>query len=387
MKSILKNKWLQICTLLICAVFGLLNIGYVMRTSGTDDIKLSIKYNNLAFQDSVYILYAVDSKGIDRKQDIKVLVWDEPQSEYVYGSQDHTLLYDRMMTINGQDYPTFILDYLSAKQMADTIYTVAYYDGTYSAPNKYSILQYAKNKMDTTENPALHDLLVSMLDYGAKAQKYFNYKMDRLADDTYYNVLLENGVFDDGFARDLVKNGERVVVTADAKAGHEFSYWEDENHKIVSLQAKFEYIAKSDITLRAVYDTPITLDNIFTFSYSTENDVTTVKLSIKGNVGICGFEGAIGFNCEGAEYANAQFNNNGGMLDGGCEKTANASEVKLIFYNSNIETMTSEFEVMELTFNNTAEKAAIMFNVSVDVIVDGDFNTVSYTVANDTFIR
>jgi hypothetical protein len=66
------------------------------------------------------------------------------------------------------------------------VYSVAYLDVEeeryYSEPVKYSVLDYAYIKLGYTgtasDNQYLKDMLSSMLDYGADAQKYFNYNTD-----------------------------------------------------------------------------------------------------------------------------------------------------------------------------------------------------------------
>ena len=237
--------------LLFCSLI----ISSLAIANASSDIKLKIAYNNLAFEDNVYILYAVDSDGIENKQDIQVLVWYSAPSEYNYGTQDKVLSYDRTMEINGKDYPIFVLDTLSAKQMTDEVFAVAYYDGNYSAPNKYSILQYAKNKIGTTGNENLKDLLVSMLDYGSKAQTYFNYKTETLANDIYYTITVSGGNLSDGFKKGLYKSGQEVTLIAGAtKDGVPFDCWKNETGAIIGTQPSITItVGEKDEIYSAVY--------------------------------------------------------------------------------------------------------------------------------------
>ena len=73
--------------------------------------------------------------------------------------------------------------------MTDVIYARAYIsvggEEYYSEPVKYSILNYIYNKLGytgtATTNEKLDALLRGMLEYGASAQMYFDYKTEELA--------------------------------------------------------------------------------------------------------------------------------------------------------------------------------------------------------------
>ncbi len=71
--------------------------------------------------------------------------------------------------------------------MTDEVYIVAYVcdsDGkyAYSDVNTYSIREYADiMKAENADNEKLVTLLNKMLKYGAEAQKYFGYRLDKLA--------------------------------------------------------------------------------------------------------------------------------------------------------------------------------------------------------------
>jgi hypothetical protein len=107
-------------------------------------------------------------------------------------------------------YPTFSYNELSAKKMTEVVYASAYVerDGEYyySAVKRYSILEYAYNKLGKTEaTPTtvenLRNLLTAMLNYGAAAQIYNGYNLENLATDDYAYVRIENGAFADIVAK------------------------------------------------------------------------------------------------------------------------------------------------------------------------------------------
>lgn len=213
-------------------------------TSTTPD--LSIDYCNLSFRDSVCIKYAVKSSV----SDVKLLVWTEPQTEYTYGTQDYEITAFYTENIEGSSYMIFDFTSLVAKQMADVVYTCAYAEvdgvGYYSEVNKYSILQYAYNKLGKTAEASsdekLKEMLVSMLEYGACAQKYLNYKTDRLANADWYQVKIEGGVLDDGVTHGLYLMGDKVTITAPEtnEEGATFAYWADSKGNKAGTTAEFE---------------------------------------------------------------------------------------------------------------------------------------------------
>ncbi len=177
---------------------------------------------NLSLQDNIYILYAVDFQNTLETDETGLLVWDAPQENYVYETANAVLSAIDSLFKSGETYPTFSYNELAAKQMTETVYASAYVerDGEYyySDVKKYSILEYAYNKLGKTEaepttNENLKTLLNSMLTYGAATQTYLGYNTDNLATDNYTYVRVENGAFADGFDYGLYKAGMQVLLT------------------------------------------------------------------------------------------------------------------------------------------------------------------------------
>ena len=229
--------------LMVATVVSLL----VFSTNAADQTPvLSIDYCNLSFSDSIYIKYAVASNV----SDAKLLIWTEPQTEYVKGTEKDALSPIGTETISGKEYAIYNYTKLAAKQMTDVVYARVWVkaDGEdyYSAPHKYSILQYVYNKNGKlgagTSDENLKNLLASMLSYGADAQTYFGYKTDRLATSDFYQVKLTAGKLSDGFANGLYLAGEQVKLSAPATDanGATFSYWQDSKGAKVSNDATFE---------------------------------------------------------------------------------------------------------------------------------------------------
>ena len=184
--------------------------------------KLNICGYTLSLKDNIHIKYAVSTENTETATDFGMLVWTEPQTEYVYGTQATVLEQTSTTEQNGVEYPVFEYAELAARQMTDVVYSRAYalVDGEYyySEVKKYSILEYAYNKLGLTEatatsDQALVDLLNGMLEYGGLAQTYFGYKTDELASDPFAYVRVANATFADGFDYGIFRTGKEVSVT------------------------------------------------------------------------------------------------------------------------------------------------------------------------------
>ena len=210
---------------------------------------LSIGGKSLVLGNSIYIRYMVAAEGVADINDVSLLVWNEPQDAFVKGTEKYEVKWVKGTTTNkGVTYYHFEFEEVAAKRLADDFYAVVYTKvgdkEYYSAPNKYSVLQYAYNMMgkldkapSTTEG--LIPMLEAMLEYGAKAQYYFdNYRTDRLANADFYQVKTVGGKLADGFADGLYIAGNEVTIIADAPAeGYEFVGWQNKAGKIVSADA------------------------------------------------------------------------------------------------------------------------------------------------------
>ena len=206
--------------------------------------EIAITTANVDFADTIYLKFAVKT-NVDN---VKMLVWTAPEAEYVIGTQDAEIVDSYVDAVSGNDVYSYTK--LAAKQMADVIYVRAYakVEGVdcYSNTVKYSILQYAYNKLGKTatasDDAEFKNLLTKMLDYGAAAQIYLdNYKADRLANANWYQVKLTAGVLDDGFSHGLYLPGDKVTLTAPAtdENGTAFGYWADSTGASVADTASF----------------------------------------------------------------------------------------------------------------------------------------------------
>lgn len=244
----MKNtKKICIVTLSLVFLFIAISMTAVCIKANTEDPKLEIRYCNLSFRDSVCIKYAVSAKNTT---DVKILIWNSPQSDYTIGTESEQITSVGKNIIDGEDYVIFDYSKLVAKQMTDVVYARAYtqMDGVdyYSDVNKYSILQYAYNKLGKTATESTDEnlkvMLTDMLEYGASAQKYFEHNSDRLATDCFYQVKLTDGVLYDGCTHGLYLEGDKVELSAPEKNSDDvaFSYWADSKGNKVSTTSTFE---------------------------------------------------------------------------------------------------------------------------------------------------
>ncbi len=228
---------------LIIAAFSALA---VVASAETTTPEMSIAYCNISFRNNVCIKYAVNSNV----SNIKILIWTSPEAEYIVGTHDGEITDYYTEDINGISHMIFDYTALTAKQMSDVIYARAYakVDGVdyYSGVNNYSILQYAYNKLGKTATEStdteLKEMLTNMLLYGATAQKYFDYKEDRIATAEWYQVKLTAGVLDDGCKHGLYLPGDKVTMTAPETGinGDIFSHWADSNGNEVATTTTYE---------------------------------------------------------------------------------------------------------------------------------------------------
>ncbi|MBQ4116734.1 MAG: leucine-rich repeat protein, partial [Clostridia bacterium] len=228
--------------LLVCALS--IPVGAVEET---ETPSVSIDKFNLVFEDNVYLKYAVRFDGVEdgsiTSDSIGMLYFNEPKTDYTEANATYTSGVVGHTTIEDVKYYTFEYRHISAKQMTDYVYSVAYIDVDgvryYSAPVKYSVLDYCYAKLGKTgvasDNENFKAMLESMLEYGANAQKYFNYNIERLANADYFLVEVVGGTLEDGFTKGLYNATETATLTAPAaEEGFEFVGWKNSAGEVVS---------------------------------------------------------------------------------------------------------------------------------------------------------
>lgn len=238
------------------------------------DPVLTIKAYNVSFKESVYLKYAVSAENTD---DVKMLIWMDDRDDYEYGTQAFVLESDGTTTYQGVPCKTFTFTNITAKQMTDNIYGRAYTmkngQPYYSKVTKYSVLDYAYNKMGktgtATTDAKLLNLLEKMLDYGAAAQIYYDggtgYHLERLADADYYQVKVVGGTLSNGFDKQLYKPMTSVLIKAPAEDENSvaFDHWENSEGEYVGSNPEMTVIVGAD-------------NEVYTAKYTAAADAYTV---------------------------------------------------------------------------------------------------------------
>ena len=227
--------------------------------------ELEIKAYNLNYGNSVYISYAISCENIPEGAKVQLLVWDKPQEEYIKGTElASSYTNGTTAKVGGVEYPVFVFNKIIARQMATDFYAVAYVktaDGEYySAPTKYSVLQYVYNKLGYTGTASTDESYINLLKetlvYGAAAQKRFSKEDTRLADLPFYQVTVSGGTISDGFNKGLYLEGEKITLIAPETDvnGNSFSHWEDAEKNSVSTSLSYEItVEKYHESYTAVY--------------------------------------------------------------------------------------------------------------------------------------
>ena len=272
-RKTMKKKLLILLTVLVLIIGSVfVSVGASAANEG-EAPEMNYGGSTLLIENSVVLRYYTTLENVDDPYDVSVLVWNEAQANYTNGTQKWTIPFEGVTkTVSGVTYHCFDFDDMSAKMLADDFYFVIYTSTDsgeyYSKPAKTSVLFYAYSflgKLDAaaSTDTALIKLLEDMLDYGASSQDYFNYREDRLANASFYQVKLTGGTLNDGFATGLYSSGTQLVATAPTTSGgEEFSYWTDALGNVVSYDAAYELtVGSANASYTAVYGATAAVEN------------------------------------------------------------------------------------------------------------------------------
>ncbi len=281
-KNMRTNKKYRFLLPALLPILALLVISVIfLTTAEAPEPSVSIEKFNLTFESNIYIKYAVkaENTGTVTEDNFKLLIWDQPQASYAKGSEKAALTSLGKQTISGEVYHIFAYEDLAAKQMADDIYARVWYEsnGTayYSDVEKYSILQYAYNKLGITGTASTDEdfkaMLRNMLEYGAYAQKYFDYNTDRLANKGFSQITVQGGLLSDGNTAGLFVVGSNITITAPATnaEGAPFAGWKNADGIIFSTDSTTTIaVGTANATYTAFYGSsgPATPDDYFLFT-------------------------------------------------------------------------------------------------------------------------
>ena len=194
----------------------------------------------------------------------ELLIWEKLPEKYEKGTEDVVLsATDDRMSVGGVMCDTYVFDSIVARQMATDFYAVAHVNvggvDYYSAPRKYSVLQYIYNKMGITgtpsDKPTFIELLQMTLEYGGAVQRHFDADNPRHANKTFYQVKVSGGTLSDGFNSGLYLEGDVLTLSANASNNGEFFCgWADSTGKMISSELEYTItVGTEHKTYTAVY--------------------------------------------------------------------------------------------------------------------------------------
>ncbi len=180
----------------------------VCHQSLTEETLAAIRFDtvnvrhNCSFGNDLSMLYAILKSDLADCTNIRLIVEQEQFSGNTRIGTVTRVLYPQEYVIDGKTYYRFGYSRVRAKELGDLL-TVrlaftregAEYSG---AVDSYSLKQYAEERLAKSENATFKALLVDLLNYGAAAQVYFNYRTDALVnrDLTADQLALSRGTYD-----------------------------------------------------------------------------------------------------------------------------------------------------------------------------------------------
>ena len=417
-------------------------LGLVGSAMAATTPTVSVVEINLSFRDALCVKFTVTTNSGAVP---KLLYWTAPAADGEYVMENAKGVLETVGTKQYNGKTAYVFDYtgIAAKNIGDDIYIRPYVEvnGTvyYGSANKTSVLDYAYKALGITwtgvDDPVYREVIRNVLEYGAAAQEYFDYKTDRLVTDEFYQILTQNGTFSDGMAKGLYKVGTPVSLVAPAtKNGKAFSHWETAEGvfltdkavdtveagvghttyvavydtsaaKVAFMDADGKVIATETVVDGAVsapaaplrkgyvftgWDSALTgitasktvkatyaaVENQIYFDYTETADILTVTVCVAGEVNLAGMDMKLGVTSNGLGSPTA-VGLNGAMVN-------TVGKDVLLSYTA-VQGVTEETALLTLTFAKTVSDASVSFAVEITDIFDASCNTVNYSVANNLY--
>ena len=164
-----------------CSVCGAADPNY---SAGVTKPTLTLKSPTLEFKDMISITAFYTAENVKDVVEMGMITYDEKVTTVSVTTADFVIPGATYVESTGRYYSSS--QGIAAKYLADTVYLAIYAklsDGSYAysklAP--YSAITYANSQLKNSTDVKLKQLVVAMLNYGAKAQLHFNHNTGSLA--------------------------------------------------------------------------------------------------------------------------------------------------------------------------------------------------------------
>lgn len=240
--------------LLAISIFTLLSFSLLANAASDandySDANLRIVSKNLSYRDSIHLLVACDTDGVDPSK-VELVFWsykpDSVADAPSYVDTTSTAFLDE----NGQVMFESVYESsgISAKDMSDEIYMAAHIKGTeiYSDIYRYSALEYLYERL-TVGNPSSEQIAFydSVIAYSENAQIVLKHDVENSPNDLNY-VAVKGGIISDGYTAGTYLEDEEITVTANNP--DTFAMWTDIDGNIISSEASFTILPTEKSTL------------------------------------------------------------------------------------------------------------------------------------------
>ncbi len=197
--------------------------------------------HNCSFQNDLSMYYAVPKESLSGYSNIRL---DVSKEEYAAGATKPTLVKKTLtsykeQTIGGVVYYMFTFDGITSTDMGSTLSAVLRADKngvTYSSKtDKYSIKDYAMDRLLNSSSATFKKMLVDMLNYGAAAQVHFNKNAAHLANSDLTAAQKKMGTQ----TLPTLKNAEKTTAVSGATATFDKKNVSFENKTVLMYRLKF----------------------------------------------------------------------------------------------------------------------------------------------------
>ena len=197
--------------------------------------------HNCSFQNDLSMYYAVPKESLSGYSNIRL---DVSKEEYASGATKPTLVNRTITsykekTIGGVAYYMFTFDGITSTDMGSTLSAVLRADKngvTYSSKtDKYSIKDYAMDRLQNSNNATFKKMLVDMLNYGAAAQVHFDKNATNLVNKDLTAAQKAMGTQN----LPTLKNAEKSTAVSGATATFDKKNVSFENKTVLMYRLKF----------------------------------------------------------------------------------------------------------------------------------------------------